>query len=123
MKKNGLVGPLTKGAIGLMLLLSAGFFAFMLTTGMIFGYTRLYYQIAPALLGRNSAYFSFGAGTLILYGPAFCLVLNLPISYRNSFFSDSLAAFKTFYRLNTRICLRALILFVLTSSWFFFQHC
>jgi hypothetical protein len=122
MKTSRILKPLTRVTLGLILLLPASYFALSLTLRMIFGYTKLYYGIAPSFLESNPDIFSFNTAAWILYGPACCLLLNLPTDNRQSLFSGQRAVFKTHHWLNTAIFLQALMLFVLTSAWFFVQH-
>ena len=122
MKTSGVWKPLTRGTIGLVLLLPASYFVLALMLRVIFGYAKWYHGIAPSFLESNPDIFSFDAATWILYGPAGCLLLNLPVGSRHSLFSGQPAVFKTQHWLNTAIFFQALMLFVLTSGWLFIQH-
>jgi len=122
MKTTGVWKPLTRWAIGLILLLPASYFALSLTLRMIFGYTKLYYGLAPSFLESHPDIFSFDTAAWILYGPVCCVLLNMPVSTRPNMFSSQSAVFKTQHWLNTAIFLQALMLFVLTAGWFFIEH-
>ena len=106
MMKTIWMKELTRGIVGLFLLIPASYFLFTLFVRIAFGSTSLYYAVAPSLLDQTFAVFSQAAW--ILYGPLLALFLNLPawIKFPESIavvYGDTLPDHRTFQVFALRI--------------------